>query len=70
MRDDYDRWPDLRQSILRYAEFGMVAEAIVQADACPKCSELRGKVFEPHKAPPIPVMGCTNANCRCDYAPR
>lgn len=68
--DEYDPWPDLRESILRYAEFDAKPEFYAQADACPTCRALHGQVFEAREAPRIPVFECTNEFCRCDYLPR
>lgn len=38
-------------------------------DACSVCRMLDGRVFEPTIAPTIPVKGCQNETCRCDYVP-
>jgi hypothetical protein len=37
--------------------------------ACLVCSRLGGKLYRSSEAPPIPVVGCTNAECRCEYVP-
>ena len=38
-------------------------------EACSVCRMLDGRVFEPTIAPTIPVKGCENQVCRCDYVP-
>lgn len=65
-----DPWPTLRDNILRYAEFGAKAQFIAMADACDVCRALDGRLLEPSQAPRIPVEGCTNEFCRCDYSPK
>lgn len=57
------------ESLARMAEFGAKAQFSAMPDACPACRALNGRVFEPQAAPPIPVPGCANEICRCDYSP-
>jgi hypothetical protein len=38
-------------------------------EACSVCRMLDGRVFDPKIAPIIPVKGCENDVCRCDYLP-
>lgn len=38
-------------------------------DACPTCRALAGRRYPIQRAPTIPVPGCTNDICRCDYLP-
>jgi len=35
--------------------------------ACAVCRMLDGRVFDPKIAPTIPVKGCENERCRCEY---
>jgi hypothetical protein len=65
-----ETWSRLRETVLRYAEYGAKAEFIAQPDACPVCLALGGRMFDPADAPRIPVERCTNAFCRCDYRPK
>lgn len=37
--------------------------------ACSVCRMLDGRVFDPTIAPVIPVKGCENEVCRCEYLP-
>jgi hypothetical protein len=59
----------VQRSLRQYAESGVMAELSAAPDACPACRALHGRRFRPAEAPPIPVPGCTNLICRCDYLP-
>lgn len=57
-------------NLREYAALGVLAELVAAGDACPACLALNGRLFDPSAAPSIPVAGCVNELCRCDYAPR
>lgn len=61
----------MAQAVSRYAELGVRRVEFFAAleDSCPTCRALAGRVFELRAAPTIPVAGCTNQFCRCDYLP-
>lgn len=60
----------LQDQLKGYAEYEAKAEFVASPDACPTCAALAGKVFDPLRAPRIPVVGCAEPPCRCDYTPR
>ena len=61
----------LMASTLRdYARLGVMAEFLAVDDACSVCRAFRGRIYDPREAPPIPVPGCLNPLCRCDYLPQ
>jgi hypothetical protein len=61
--------PHVQRTINDASDHGALVEFYAAPDSCLVCRELLGKVFEPHNAPVIPVPGCTNQMCRCDYLP-
>jgi hypothetical protein len=53
-----------------YAAAGVVSIEMFVADgACPACAAVAGRVFAIADAPRIPILGCANEFCRCDYLP-
>jgi hypothetical protein len=60
---------NLRQSLRQYAELGADVEIIGGADPCPACGAAMGRRYQPAAAPEIPIPGCSNEICRCDYTP-
>jgi hypothetical protein len=60
---------DLKELLRDLRNHGMKAEFFAEDDACAACRSLAGKVFDPRDAPVIPLRGCQNDACRCDYLP-
>jgi hypothetical protein len=60
---------NLRELLRDLRNHGMQAEFYAEDDACAVCRAFTGKVFDPRDAPTIPVRGCRNKTCRCDYLP-
>ena len=59
-----------REALRSYAEDGLrKVEMLGADDACPACAAVVGRTFALSAAPPIPVPGCSNEICRCDYLP-
>lgn len=59
-----------RKALRSYADGGLRHVEITSAsDPCPACAVVIGRRFALSTAPPIPVPGCSNAICRCDYVP-
>jgi hypothetical protein len=57
-------------TLLSYSEAGISeVEMFGAADPCPACASVAGRRFVVAAAPPIPVPGCGNEICRCDYLP-
>ena len=52
-----------------YSQYGLKAQHVARADACSVCLAAHGRVFDPDRAPAIPVPGCTHSACRCSYEP-
>jgi hypothetical protein len=62
--------PAMVGALAEYVAAGVrTVEHLAAADACPTCRALRGEMFGPESAPPIPVPGCERDACRCDYLP-
>jgi hypothetical protein len=62
--------PAIVGALAEYVAAGVrTVERLAAADACPTCRALRGEMFGPESAPPIPVPGCERDVCRCDYLP-
>jgi hypothetical protein len=61
--------PSLRKLLRDVATVGGQVMFFAMEDACPVCLMLVGRVFDPAIAPAIPVRGCKNEVCRCDYLP-
>ena len=40
---------------------------LVHPKACPVCAMHRGKVYWADQAPQLPIGGCLNDECRCEY---
>lgn len=58
------------QALLEYAAAGLSSiQMLGSEDACPACAAVAGRVFLITAAPAIPVPGCSNEICRCDYLP-
>ena len=58
------------EALRSYAAAGLSSiEMLAAAESCPACSTVAGRVFAIADAPRIPVIGCTNTFCRCDYLP-
>jgi hypothetical protein len=54
----------------RYAALGLDARVVVWAGGrCYPCSSLSGMVFEPMKAPELPLRECRETYCNCRYEP-
>ena len=47
----------------------LVIEMFGADDPCSACPGVNGRRFSISHAPPIPVPGCQNEICRCDYLP-
>ena len=59
-----------REALHSYGEAGIgKVELCGGDDACPACAAVAGRTFTLSAAPPIPVPGCSNEICRCDYLP-
>ena len=61
-----------REALASYVKFGANGVQVFGGDddeACPACRAVSGKVYPLDQAPPIPIPGCTNDICRCDYLP-
>ena len=58
-----------RRALADFERLGVRVEFFAAEDACVVCAALRGNVHDPRTAPPIPVPGCLNDLCRCDYMP-
>jgi hypothetical protein len=59
-----------REALRSYAEASIRRVEIDGADdACSACAAVGGRTFALSAAPSIPVPGCTNEICRCDYLP-
>lgn len=39
------------------------------ARACQAAKVLNGQIFAFHRVPPLPLKGCTNAECKCGFEP-
>jgi hypothetical protein len=61
--------PSRRKLLRDVAKAGGKVMFFASEDACPICLLLVGRVFDPAIAPGIPVRGCKNTVCRCDYLP-
>jgi hypothetical protein len=61
--------PSLRKLLRDMAKVGGKVMYFASEDACSVCQVLVGRVFDPATAPTIPLRGCKNAVCRCDYLP-
>jgi hypothetical protein len=61
--------PSLRILLANCAEAGEQVEFYAVDDACPVCRALAGQLFDPKDALDVPVPGCQNETCRCDYLP-
>lgn len=59
----------IRANLRFYSDYGLRARHIANRNACPTCRGLDGREYDPKKAPRIPVTGCTNDVCRCEYSP-
>jgi hypothetical protein len=58
------------EALRSYTEAGARSVEIDGADdACPACAAVIGRMFTLSAAPPIPVPGCSNEICRCEYLP-
>lgn len=62
-------WEQIQDNLRSYAEYGAKARHLIAPGACPTCAALDGQEYDPLEAPRIPVEGCTNDVCRCDYTP-
>jgi hypothetical protein len=52
-----------------YAQWNVAEiDLYVQDDACPACRSASGR-YAIGAAPTIPIVGCANDICRCDYLP-
>jgi hypothetical protein len=40
---------------------------VARPDACRACRSLQGRIFDPRRAPALPVMQCLTPPCRCRY---
>jgi len=61
-----------RESLASYADLGARGVQVFgsdDADACRACRAVSGRRYPLDQAPPIPIPGCTNDICRCDYLP-
>lgn len=59
-----------REALRSYSEAGLHRVQMCGAsDPCPSCAAVAGRLFALSAAPPIPVPGCSNGICRCDYLP-
>lgn len=59
-----------REALRSYSEAGWRRVQVHGAsDPCPSCAAVAGRVFALSAAPGIPVPGCGNEVCRCDYLP-
>jgi hypothetical protein len=53
-----------------YQDAGVLAIEMFGADGpCSACSGVNGRRFSISDVPPIPIPGCRNEICRCDYLP-
>ena len=58
------------ESLRSYRELGVpIVEMIGSDDSCLACAAVNGRRFALANAPAIPVPGCSNEICRCDYLP-
>ncbi|MHB8399940.1 MAG: structural protein [Candidatus Limnocylindrales bacterium] len=58
------------KSLRSYGDLGVATiEMLGSKDSCPACAALDGRRFTLADAPAVPVPGCTNEVCRCDYSP-
>lgn len=56
--------------MVRYAALGLRVRVVLWGnDSCDACRSLADQVFEPAKAPELPLMGCRNIYCNCRYQP-
>jgi uncharacterized protein (DUF983 family) len=59
-----------REALRSYSEAGVHRVQMCGAsDPCPSCAAVAGRLFALSAAPAIPVPGCGNEICRCDYLP-
>jgi hypothetical protein len=61
-----------RGSLASYADMGASAVQVIggdDKDTCPACRAVSGRVYPIRQAPSIPIPGCANDRCRCDYVP-
>jgi hypothetical protein len=59
-----------QRQLEQYAEYDIERiEMLVADDACPACALDRGRAHRLVDAPALPVHGCSNGICRCDYSP-
>jgi hypothetical protein len=74
--DHRPKGTDYADSVLARYRLGFKAggaiggvRVVAAEDGCPACQALVGSVYDPSKAPRIPVASCTSAGgCRCAYA--
>jgi hypothetical protein len=59
-----------RAWMARYAALGLGARMVPwDGGRCGPCRALGGRVFEPAKAPELPLRECKYGNCACHYEP-
>ncbi len=59
-----------RRSLDEFAQarIGFV-EVLATEDACSACKRWTGTTLRLEVVPPLPIPGCLNDYCRCDYLP-
>jgi hypothetical protein len=58
------------EALRSYSEAGLSSIGIIgAAGPCPACAAVAGRQFAIADAPTIPIPGCSNEICRCDYLP-
>jgi rubrerythrin len=59
-----------REALRAYSKAGVHRVQMCGAsDPCPSCAAVANRLFALSAVPPIPVFGCSNEICRCDYLP-
>jgi hypothetical protein len=56
------------RELQRSGGFWAVKLQLPEQGACEQALELRNRTFDLHRAPQLPLPGCTNKRCKCGYA--
>jgi hypothetical protein len=58
-----------RRQLAEYASLEAVGVEILAGGGCATCAAHDRRKYRLKDAPPLPIPGCTELICRCDYAP-